>query len=650
MRQSVALPILLLVLPMWIVGAPPARAQTRPAGAGGEQVIRLPAGKDRVTVQLHRAGPVVLARGVVNGADAGWFVVDTGASGLIMDPEIAQRLKLPSLGRSRMSAVGGDVSGTTVSCDTFAIGDALFPNALAATASMRALQTMVGFPLAGFVGGEMLAASPVAIDFYDDTLTWYDRASFAPPPQQQGRAHELRLVRNIPHVRASLGGRDAWFALDTGAFQNAALSPLFVLLNRDLLDDKPLSPGSAYGVGGKVTDWSTEFGSLVALGRDKRGVTASFSQDELPAGAQRDVYAAGRIGILFFADARITADYAARKMWVDWRGAAKDEPLEVFLARARGRAARDVTKPTPLIVAANAARVDAIRALLDAGEDVRAVDNWGFTALLHAADLESPDCAAALLGRGADPNVQAVIMAMTPLHRAAEAGRAATVERLLAAGARHDLLTTVNQSPLLRAVQRGSRPAAAVLLRAGADASLPDKAGVTPLMAAAGAGDVALIDLLLDHKADVNARSGQETALTRAAFERKRPAVERLLGRGAKANLPNQTDTPLHQAAHVNDGDTVALLLAAGANPAAKDHQGRTPQDIAAQRGCARALRVLLNATAATAAAPASASPASPASPASSSGASPSPASPASSSPASSSPPASPASVPSLTR
>jgi ankyrin repeat protein len=71
-----------------------------------------------------------------------------------------------------------------------------------------------------------------------------------------------------------------------------------------------------------------------------------------------------------------------------------------------------------------------------------------------------------------------------------------------------------NASALLDAVKAGDLPAVQAALAAGADVNRADDTARTPLMLAAGLGRTDLVQLLLDNKADVNARDAEgRTAL-----------------------------------------------------------------------------------------------------------------------------------------
>lgn len=82
--------------------------------------------------------------------------------------------------------------------------------------------------------------------------------------------------------------------------------------------------------------------------------------------------------------------------------------------------------------------------------------------------------------------------------------------------------------PLLAAVVNKQRPAAERLLMGGANPNLVHSHFGTPLHAAAGAGDVELLQLLIEHAADVNARNAQgQTPLQMLAASR--PGLDRLV-------------------------------------------------------------------------------------------------------------------------
>jgi ankyrin repeat protein len=107
--------------------------------------------------------------------------------------------------------------------------------------------------------------------------------------------------------------------------------------------------------------------------------------------------------------------------------------------------------------------------------------------------------------------------------------------------------TAKDESPLMMAALKGLTEVCARLITRGADVN---KTGWTPLHYAATTGQVAVIDLLLQNYAYIDAES------------------------------PNGS-TPLMMAAHYGSNDSVQRLLSAGADPLLRNEKGLTAIDFA---------------------------------------------------------------------
>jgi ankyrin repeat protein len=160
-------------------------------------------------------------------------------------------------------------------------------------------------------------------------------------------------------------------------------------------------------------------------------------------------------------------------------------------------------------------------------------------------------------------------------------GDSARIRELVQAGAdpnaRGDKGVNLLQWALLNRSKRGL----AGLLAAGADAGAPESSGATVMHYAAMANDPDYLEVLLRHRADPNAPNGVtgDTPLMSALMGSREVQFRALLDAGAKPDLADRFgNTSLHVAAKINAFQQVLELLQAGADPTARNRQGRTFQ------------------------------------------------------------------------
>jgi len=130
-----------------------------------------------------------------------------------------------------------------------------------------------------------------------------------------------------------------------------------------------------------------------------------------------------------------------------------------------------------------------------------------------------------------------------------------------------------------------------------ADAAGPD--GITPLMVAAEVGSLDAMKMLIDRRADVNARNTSgSTALMWSVTDPKK--VRLLLDHGADVNVTARSGrTALIIASFANpSAEVVRMLLAKGANVAVMDQRKVTPMNAATFGNDTATVRLLLDANA----------------------------------------------------
>ncbi|MDD9895950.1 MAG: ankyrin repeat domain-containing protein [Gammaproteobacteria bacterium] len=235
---------------------------------------------------------------------------------------------------------------------------------------------------------------------------------------------------------------------------------------------------------------------------------------------------------------------------------------------------------------------DLARLLIEAGADVNAANRLNATALYLAAKAGDAGLISLLLEAGANPNV-ALDMGETPIMTAARSGTAEGVRALIEAGANVNAREiSRNQTALMWAAAQGHVEVIQELIAAGAELDARSKVrpmlmfadatnggafdqgvmenlgGYSPLLFAARAGHVEAANILVNAGADIDGEAGNGTSpLVVATHSGHSALAQMLLVQGADANSMGAGYNALHAAILRSDRDTVAALLANGADP-----------------------------------------------------------------------------------
>ncbi len=227
--------------------------------------------------------------------------------------------------------------------------------------------------------------------------------------------------------------------------------------------------------------------------------------------------------------------------------------------------------------------------LIRGGANVNAANDLGVTPLWAASINGSVALVTRLLEAGANPNA-ALMSGETPLMVASRSGKTAAVETLLAKSANPNARGARGQTALMWAVSQGHADVVKLLVAGGADVhaksdswsqmmavpphGLPEYNRMIPhgadtaLMFAARNGDIASTKVLVEGGANVDDQDAWGvSATTLAVFSGSGEVARYLLEKGADPNNDKPGFTALHCAIMRRDEQTVAALLARGANP-----------------------------------------------------------------------------------
>lgn len=214
----------------------------------------------------------------------------------------------------------------------------------------------------------------------------------------------------------------------------------------------------------------------------------------------------------------------------------------------------------PIVNAAKAGQVAAIETLVRAGESPGYAGYFDKPVAVYAAEQKRLEAVRTLVRLGADVHARDGTSGTTVLVAAAP----------------------IADAKLVR-----------LILDRGADADAPDDDGTTPLMAAAAVGNLPAVRELIGAKANVNAAKRLRPIELIDAENRSSPFLADKTLRRIRAKRKDPLTTPLMLAAANGHAAVAEALLAAGANPDARDASDRTAADYADANGHATVLRVL---------------------------------------------------------
>ena len=233
----------------------------------------------------------VLVHPLVNGKDVGWFILDSGAESMVIDPATADSLKLPKVGKEAVVGVGGTVQEPFRTADRFTLGPATMRGITFIEIDLHQLSEFFKVKISGIVGFDFFRRYIVRLELSKPSVQVENVDGYRLP---SGIWSKILFSSGNPAIQASFeGDHQAWFRLDTGANGSVTFhSPTVESLH--LLENRETTAASMAGVGGS-TDARVGHLSWFELGGKRfEKVEATFSLAK--AGAFADRYLAGNIG------------------------------------------------------------------------------------------------------------------------------------------------------------------------------------------------------------------------------------------------------------------------------------------------------------------------------------------------------------------
>jgi hypothetical protein len=142
------------------------------------------------------------------------FILDSGASSILIDAGIARQLNLSSSGAIRRS-FGGDFTLANTRAPDFSVGDLHATNVAMSSAEFEYQSS--DRRIVGLLGADFIASGALEVNFEKHTVTLHA----ATPSDLLTRGWSvlpLRLDYEVPLVKASFSGKDGTFVADLGAY------------------------------------------------------------------------------------------------------------------------------------------------------------------------------------------------------------------------------------------------------------------------------------------------------------------------------------------------------------------------------------------------------------------------------------------------
>lgn len=240
----------------------------------------------------------------VEGESVGYFIFDTGAGSMTIDPEVADELGMAELGEVVAVGIGGRTTTSFRRGTRFELGPVVFEDPVYVELELSFLEPIFGRKVAGIAGYDLLARCVAEIETRRGAVALHDPARF----QLTGASwQDLTLNSNTPCARARFEGEhEGLFRVDTGAngtvsFHSPAVQEL------GLLEGRALSDSLSGGVGGASAGKSGVLAWFELAGHRFEQKTVQFSLAEEAAFTDR--YTLGNIGQEFLAPFRMVLDY-----------------------------------------------------------------------------------------------------------------------------------------------------------------------------------------------------------------------------------------------------------------------------------------------------------------------------------------------------
>jgi clan AA aspartic protease (TIGR02281 family) len=221
--------------------------------ASRRQLVDFPAGVRSTVLPARFTQRHVVVRVTINGRGLD-FMLDTGASGLAIDSDVARQLGLPAY-EQRSAVTAGRYTTARTIVPEMHVGELVMKN-VAVQMLPNAFEMDPGVKAVGLLGFDFLAELGVTIDYEHERVTAVSEPDYTPPSGSAVIALDVRIGDGSPLASVRINGAlSERFTLDTGGGGTLLIFDAFARKHPEALVDKRGGSGRDMifnGIGGVI--------------------------------------------------------------------------------------------------------------------------------------------------------------------------------------------------------------------------------------------------------------------------------------------------------------------------------------------------------------------------------------------------------------
>jgi len=284
--------------------------------SGMDQSIRgaLPASSVTVPFILQSGTPVIEVTGPGNEPMS--MLLDSGAARLVLGAQSAVKAGIPTIDarqvRSTMLGVVGQEQGLVGIVSPLSIGTWSLPAYPCFVRTFESLGEGVAYP-ANILGFDLPTryCSYLTLDYRTKEATFAFRRPFRPNSKLRHSSSPIRIQQGVPFINLQAKGTKWTCIIDTGSFNGIEIDEA-IAKKLGVQDQGKIVEGLILvAVGGTVTSDKARLRTVKLPEISLLGGTYKDAEVDISPGIPR-------VGSFFLKDYRVTFDFRAKKLWLEW--------------------------------------------------------------------------------------------------------------------------------------------------------------------------------------------------------------------------------------------------------------------------------------------------------------------------------------------